>query len=272
MSNKKKVVLTLRIWCYHDCTRLYTYKSYIVERIEPRKKRIGRDRNQEVTQEESSKMTRKIHDGDRPVIRIRYKFTAGGREIIFSVLVCSLSLRDATTTGRVEKSRWTTWRQAKELVMDKGSDPTAEITAAAAASLEKVSQEIEQQIFLSFFDESENFFWVARSFLLGVNVPPKYGPFNGTTGLKADERNNCTKGTMMKCLRSYARAITFQKNAHSGGNSPVHEFSFFLPILRILLFFFWVTGFVMASPTSQVFCSAMNYRFLSKSTVENMKY
>lgn len=42
----------------------------------------------------------------------------------------------------------------------------------------------------------------------------------------------------MKCLRSYARAITFQKNAHSGGNSPVHEFSFFLPILRILLFFF----------------------------------
>jgi hypothetical protein len=73
--------------------------------------------------------------------------------------------------------------------------------------------------------------------LLGVHVPPKYGPFNGTTGLKADERNNCTKGTMMKCLRSYARAITFQKNAHSGGNSPVHEFSFFLPILRILLFF-----------------------------------
>lgn len=42
--------------------------------------------------------------------------------------------------------------------MDKGSDPTAEITAAAAASLEKVSQEIEQQIFLSFFDESENIF------------------------------------------------------------------------------------------------------------------
>ncbi len=54
--------------------------------------------------------------------------------------------------------------------MDKGSDPTAEITAAAAASLEKVSQEIEQQIFLSFFDESENIFWVARSFLLGVHM------------------------------------------------------------------------------------------------------